>query len=406
MTAHINQTADVIHNNRSHLTPVHRLPNDVLLLIFGYLTGRSNKGWGYPLFAVTGVCQRWRDFALACPDLWADVVFAPKDGGASEDQTRSEKERLELQLARAGVLGPLEIMLDLSHFPPESPHDGCLNPDNTAFETVLSFIHRASRLELHGKLPSRWTVSPSWMNYTDNRLRIFRFMTNSSSPRSPGSQARPFAPHASSPISLSTTSASMRALASLSTPSKGSDLCFASSPPASILEVLVLTRGSLRELEIRHYEGRSDPGPSFYRVPSHTAAVLPHLRRLSLAYISDLRKLTMQTVLAHLRAPQLEVLRFAGLHSSSDLIVARQFIQASGNTIHLEELAIKDVKKLGASCTELIELLSEVTALQRLSVDRLAGNGDHNALILALCRRSSVEALSQSLLGHENDLRQ
>lgn len=134
--------------------------------------------------------------------------------------------------------------------------------------------------------------------------------------------------------------------------------------------------------------------------------MLPHLRRLSLAYISDLRKLTMQTVLAHLRAPQLEVLRFAGLHSSSDLIVARQFIQASGNTIHLEELAIKDVKKLGASCTELIELLSEVTALQRLSVDRLAGNGDHNALILALCRRSSVEALSQSLLGHENDLRQ
>ena len=291
-------------------------------------------------------------------------------------------------------------MLDLSHLPPESPYDAWLNPDNTAFETVLSFIHRASRLELHGELPRRWTASPSWPTYADNRLRIFRFMTTLIVAHSCWFSGPPFR---ATRLFTDLTLYHVRVHASLSISFNTLErltLMFCQFSPAKILEVLDLTRGTLRELEIRHYDGQSDSDPSFYLVTSQVAAVLPHLRRLTLAYISKPHRLTLRTVLAHLRAPQLEVLRLAGLRSKSDLIAVRQFIQTSNNAMHLKELTIKDAAKLEASCTELVGLLSEVTELQRLSVDRLAGDGD--TLISALLCRRSLGELSQSLLGHDN----
>ncbi|KAI0316917.1 hypothetical protein OF83DRAFT_1059563, partial [Amylostereum chailletii] len=72
-----------VRHRRNALAPVHTLPSEILLKIFGQLSvdwapRKGNGSRGEPSFVlgwirVTHVCRHWREVALFAPTLWSDV---------------------------------------------------------------------------------------------------------------------------------------------------------------------------------------------------------------------------------------------------------------------------------------------------------------------------------------------
>ncbi|KAF5319955.1 hypothetical protein D9611_010986 [Ephemerocybe angulata] len=61
------------------LSPIGRLPLEVLTKIFALLTSNAIDGWmmtrKHPIIPLTHVCRDWRASALQCPPLWSDLTY-------------------------------------------------------------------------------------------------------------------------------------------------------------------------------------------------------------------------------------------------------------------------------------------------------------------------------------------
>ncbi|KAF9058921.1 hypothetical protein BDP27DRAFT_1239789, partial [Rhodocollybia butyracea] len=62
---------------RSLLSPIHKLPNELLTIIFGYVCVENelqDRGGGAAL-TLSHVCMRWRQLTIACPVLWSAMTM-------------------------------------------------------------------------------------------------------------------------------------------------------------------------------------------------------------------------------------------------------------------------------------------------------------------------------------------
>lgn len=158
MATQIDQTSTEKH--QLCLTPIHSLPDDVLLLIFA-----ETQFVSYEL-PVAEVCRRWRSLALSCPSLWKDILYQPKQSSRAHgdqqlawDEARVDKAWMRIKLARTGSSTDLRITMDLTYLPPDRGHHGLRPmPDSTAFHYMVDQFARCSSLELWGTLPSNWSV--------------------------------------------------------------------------------------------------------------------------------------------------------------------------------------------------------------------------------------------------------
>ncbi|TFL04266.1 hypothetical protein BDV98DRAFT_366856 [Pterulicium gracile] len=141
-------------NQPSH----YRIPEDVLLQVFEELSGRHIGGWEPAPWILIAVCRRWREFAITSPTLWTQLTFSPKSQlrELQHDYWRSQKERLEAQLARAGNC-TLELRIDVTHVPQVDP-PGILED---VFRLLVANVGRCTTLSLGGKAPSVWSLAHS-----------------------------------------------------------------------------------------------------------------------------------------------------------------------------------------------------------------------------------------------------
>ncbi|KAG7093353.1 hypothetical protein E1B28_007034 [Marasmius oreades] len=81
---------------RSLLSPIHRVPEEILAYIFSFCCDENTLNPGYsPPFALTAsaVCGRWRDVVLETPHLWSTIsihfesIFPREEGVEDEDYT-------------------------------------------------------------------------------------------------------------------------------------------------------------------------------------------------------------------------------------------------------------------------------------------------------------------------------
>jgi len=79
----------------SLISPVHSLPNEILLLIFAYVcSGEISKAWGGPVdvqielsyhrivvppFLLATVCRRWHSLVYGCAPLWTRYAFPRRE---------------------------------------------------------------------------------------------------------------------------------------------------------------------------------------------------------------------------------------------------------------------------------------------------------------------------------------
>jgi hypothetical protein len=91
-----------IHEHRGALSPLRRLPTELISLIFVFT--RPSAGNPAP-WTVSQVCRRWRAISISQPSFWTSVVL---DFGR-RDYRSATKFRLETHLERSGDL-PLDIV--------------------------------------------------------------------------------------------------------------------------------------------------------------------------------------------------------------------------------------------------------------------------------------------------------
>ncbi|TFL02630.1 hypothetical protein BDV98DRAFT_435592 [Pterulicium gracile] len=137
------------------LTPVHRLPDEVLVIICEYLVSAKRDVFtdlyeeGSAPWERTFDCQRWRNLAISVPRLWAHIrvvliVFDPS--------MRHRYKRWTTQMERSNS-HPLFLYACFSIG--ESVADFLFVGEMIrACRQALSSIHRCSRLILVGPFPA------------------------------------------------------------------------------------------------------------------------------------------------------------------------------------------------------------------------------------------------------------
>ncbi|KAL0576981.1 hypothetical protein V5O48_004991 [Marasmius crinis-equi] len=112
------------------LAPVHRLPSDVLLEIFGHLCERNQLDRNYRMLpavsTLASVCSRWREVAISTPVLWSSftidfdywAVYHGSDGtGTLAELTRLFLERSKTTPLDIGLSFPLDWLTELDLAP-------------------------------------------------------------------------------------------------------------------------------------------------------------------------------------------------------------------------------------------------------------------------------------------------
>ncbi|KAK7042993.1 hypothetical protein VNI00_008731 [Paramarasmius palmivorus] len=97
---------------RSLLSPVHRMPPEILLNIFSFCCERNELDYRAPAVStLSTVCGRWRDLALSTPALWSSISirfgYWEEEGDALDRITKFFLER-----SRAS---PLRLTLDFTN---------------------------------------------------------------------------------------------------------------------------------------------------------------------------------------------------------------------------------------------------------------------------------------------------
>ncbi|KAK1216667.1 hypothetical protein PQX77_020703 [Marasmius sp. AFHP31] len=108
----------VMERCRSLLSPVHRLPSEVLLEIFGHcceFSDLSNRKIP-PTMALSMVCGRWREVALSSPCLWSSISITIRRQNEYRlhlgERSITRLTRLFMERSKTT---PLKIQLDFPH---------------------------------------------------------------------------------------------------------------------------------------------------------------------------------------------------------------------------------------------------------------------------------------------------
>ncbi|KAF8880849.1 hypothetical protein BD779DRAFT_1675702 [Infundibulicybe gibba] len=70
----IAQSIATIHHQRNFLTPVMRLPPEILSRIFVF-HAQIESSWLNAALTSTRVCKRWQEIGWACPELWSHINY-------------------------------------------------------------------------------------------------------------------------------------------------------------------------------------------------------------------------------------------------------------------------------------------------------------------------------------------
>jgi hypothetical protein len=62
-----------LQSRRNALSPIGRLPPEILSLVFVFCTSSDSLSW---VRVVSHICRHWRGVALSCPSLWSFPVFS------------------------------------------------------------------------------------------------------------------------------------------------------------------------------------------------------------------------------------------------------------------------------------------------------------------------------------------
>ncbi|KAE9404536.1 hypothetical protein BT96DRAFT_420421 [Gymnopus androsaceus JB14] len=103
---------------KSLRSPIRRLPNETLLLIFDFacdMNELSSKSADYAALMISGVCSRWRDLAKFHPDLWSCIhihidkapLHLPSFPILNLYLSSSQRSPLTIKIAGLGFDGPL-----------------------------------------------------------------------------------------------------------------------------------------------------------------------------------------------------------------------------------------------------------------------------------------------------------
>ncbi|KIK62725.1 hypothetical protein GYMLUDRAFT_84218 [Collybiopsis luxurians FD-317 M1] len=148
----------------SLLSPIHHLPNEILLRIFLFAC-RENDLLAFqpPASSIAGVCHRWRELAMSCPALWSS--FRVWLGGA-KSQDSALATRLELFLKRSRDQ-PLTLHIEC----PDSGHPLLTKlVQHSGSWRHLTFGRYAIEAEVLGALPS--LESLSWDTDSDESIKF------------------------------------------------------------------------------------------------------------------------------------------------------------------------------------------------------------------------------------------
>ncbi|EEB92038.1 hypothetical protein MPER_09507 [Moniliophthora perniciosa FA553] len=124
---------------RTLLSPVHRMPNEVLGIIFGFTCEENwmHKSCCVPALVLSETCGRWRETAMAMPSLWSSICIDFGDWDR-DYQILNGLTRLFLDRSRASSL---EVILDFN--------DGYIEDDAMpVLEAMIRHSNRWKNLEL------------------------------------------------------------------------------------------------------------------------------------------------------------------------------------------------------------------------------------------------------------------
>ncbi|TFK97107.1 hypothetical protein BDV98DRAFT_575198 [Pterulicium gracile] len=105
----------LVQQQQNYLSPIHCLPNDILLLIFGQTQGSGCFADGP--WDISNVCRQCRTLSVSSPTLWSKIYFDPGFDGLNPNETgeledlRLRCNCIDLQLDRSQTCPP-EVEVD------------------------------------------------------------------------------------------------------------------------------------------------------------------------------------------------------------------------------------------------------------------------------------------------------
>ncbi|KAJ6595108.1 hypothetical protein DFH09DRAFT_1357841 [Mycena vulgaris] len=124
---------DVVRDHKVILSPVRRVPPELLCEIFVLLSPHTRRIGAeqikQPPWYLGQICRLWRDAALSYPLLWTGIEIRFPDGLWSKPGEIYPSSMIETQLLRSAQ-APLEVTLDFDFDPdPDLLHSLCLHSD-------------------------------------------------------------------------------------------------------------------------------------------------------------------------------------------------------------------------------------------------------------------------------------
>ncbi|KAJ8075527.1 hypothetical protein PM082_021157 [Marasmius tenuissimus] len=132
---------------RSLVSPVHRLPSELLLAIFGHCCEVNviDDQTMPPAMALTMVCGRWREIALSSPRLWSSISLDLRNFRDHSAHRRIAHIDLTISFLERSKMAPLKVRI---HLPPDHTREG-LYPEDI-LEIIEEQSGRWEELEVFG----------------------------------------------------------------------------------------------------------------------------------------------------------------------------------------------------------------------------------------------------------------
>ncbi|KAI0055613.1 hypothetical protein BV25DRAFT_1736719 [Artomyces pyxidatus] len=103
---------------RNALSPIGRLPPEILVRIFSFDTTPDDGSPTYHLMRITHICRRWRSVAIGCPTLWGCINLAVDRRWAKVMLARAKAAPLSLLVQRSqDKMTEDDVALVVQHFP-------------------------------------------------------------------------------------------------------------------------------------------------------------------------------------------------------------------------------------------------------------------------------------------------
>ncbi|KAJ7206762.1 hypothetical protein GGX14DRAFT_636897 [Mycena pura] len=94
------ETVEHLRVHRAILSPVRRVPMELVCTIFEMASAQNRVKFGTPPWQLGFICRSWRQYALSCPLLWSSVTV-PHCPGWYQSETQQLLSKLRTQLSRA-----------------------------------------------------------------------------------------------------------------------------------------------------------------------------------------------------------------------------------------------------------------------------------------------------------------